>query len=371
MSKPLLGAVLIVKNEQFILPRCLESLKELDQIVVLDTGSTDRTMAVAKKHGAEVFAGELRDPFHFSEARNEALQHVRTKWALSIDADEILKAGSSAALRRELALTTKTAFRLDFRDSAPGSDAQFTSRKIRLFQTGLWGWKGRIHEELALAYETPPGTFDSISGYERYLQKVIGDLTPDVAIEHHPEPAKKGRRSQNLDLLNLAIIEENRSQLLKKMGYELALQGRHKDAIRFIQEYLVKEKENPLEMSETLIHLGQAYAASGSLDDAIGAFSESATVAPDRREPLWQAYLELMKKNRMLDALYYLERVLSIDPSRKPTFWLNLEAVWGTLPHEALDHCKGLINQALGPEKAEDFWASWNAQKGKPPMVAG
>lgn len=354
-----IAAVLIVKNEEETLGRCLKSLQELDQIVVLDTGSDDGTLAIARQGGAEVYVGKKRDPFHFAEARNEALEHVRARWAISIDADEVLREGSVSALRKATAMTGETAFRSDFHDFAPGSDVSFTCRRLRVFRSERWVWSGRIHEELVGTSKS------SIAG--------VGDLGPAFSIEHRPKPLKDGRRKQNLALINLTMTEEpHRVDLWKKMGGEMLLRGQWDDSIYFLQEFIRQGQgiESAMDMSETLIQLGQAYAGAGKLDDAIASFREANRLAPDRREPLWHAYLELMKKNRLLDALYYLEQVLRIDPSRRPQFWLNLEPVWGNLPVEALAYCKGQIDQALGAEKAQDFWASWEAQKNLPPVVA-
>jgi tetratricopeptide (TPR) repeat protein len=83
----LLSAALIVRNEERRLPACLESLRDLvDEVVVVDTGSTDGTVAVARAFGACVteasWAGD------FAAARNVALERARGEWILSIDADE-------------------------------------------------------------------------------------------------------------------------------------------------------------------------------------------------------------------------------------------------------------------------------------------
>lgn len=91
-SVPTLSVVMIVRDEEENLPRCLESLKSLgwDQLVVVDTGSHDRTMEIAAEHGAEIHEHEVV-PWSFSAARNLALQYATGDWILSIDADETLE----------------------------------------------------------------------------------------------------------------------------------------------------------------------------------------------------------------------------------------------------------------------------------------
>ncbi|WP_201278126.1 tetratricopeptide repeat protein [Scytonema millei] len=80
---------IIVKNEEIALPRCLNSVKDVvEEIVVLDTGSSDRTVEVARQSGAKIYHFNWCNDF--SAARNEALKYVTGDWVLVLDADEIL-----------------------------------------------------------------------------------------------------------------------------------------------------------------------------------------------------------------------------------------------------------------------------------------
>jgi Flp pilus assembly protein TadD len=80
---------MIVKNEEISLPKCLGSVKNfVDEIVVLDTGSTDKTPRIAQQFGAKVHYFAWNN--NFSAARNEALKYVTGDWILVLDADETL-----------------------------------------------------------------------------------------------------------------------------------------------------------------------------------------------------------------------------------------------------------------------------------------
>jgi glycosyltransferase involved in cell wall biosynthesis len=80
---------MIVKNEETTLPKCLGSVKNfVDEIVVLDTGSTDKTPQIAAQFGAKVYYFPWNN--NFSSARNEALKYVTGDWILVLDADESL-----------------------------------------------------------------------------------------------------------------------------------------------------------------------------------------------------------------------------------------------------------------------------------------
>lgn len=84
-----LSLCMIVKNEETSLPKCLSSVKDVvDEMVVLDTGSTDRTPEIARNFGAKVYDFEWCNDF--SAARNQSLKYVRGDWILVLDADEVL-----------------------------------------------------------------------------------------------------------------------------------------------------------------------------------------------------------------------------------------------------------------------------------------
>jgi tetratricopeptide (TPR) repeat protein len=94
----LLTACLIVKNESANLARCLESVRGVvDEVVVVDTGSTDETVALAERLGARVFHHVWQHDFAL--ARNAGLDHARGEWILHLDADEALTPETRASLR--------------------------------------------------------------------------------------------------------------------------------------------------------------------------------------------------------------------------------------------------------------------------------
>ena len=87
-----IALVMIARNEARCIGRCLESVAPwVDQMIVLDTGSSDQTIAIARSLGAEVYHFNWCDDF--SAARNAALDHSRADWNLVLDADEWLISG--------------------------------------------------------------------------------------------------------------------------------------------------------------------------------------------------------------------------------------------------------------------------------------
>ena len=81
---------MITKNEEKFLERCLNSVKSIvDEIIIADTGSTDKTKEIAKKFNAKIFDFEWIDDF--SAARNESIKHATKDWILVLDADEVIE----------------------------------------------------------------------------------------------------------------------------------------------------------------------------------------------------------------------------------------------------------------------------------------
>jgi glycosyltransferase involved in cell wall biosynthesis len=94
---PSISLAMIVKNEEKDLPACLESYKDLvDEMIIIDTGSMDRTVEIAKSFGARVEFFEWNDDF--AVARNESLKYATCDWILRTDADETILPAEKAKL---------------------------------------------------------------------------------------------------------------------------------------------------------------------------------------------------------------------------------------------------------------------------------
>ncbi len=96
-----LSLCMIVKNEERFLRNCLESVKDVvDEVVIVDTGSTDGTLDIAREYGAKIVPYEWNDDF--AEARNLSLEHATGNWVLWLDADEEIAPGSGPLFREAM-----------------------------------------------------------------------------------------------------------------------------------------------------------------------------------------------------------------------------------------------------------------------------
>ncbi len=150
-----ISACLIVKNEEDNLGRCLESLAgRVNEIVVVDTGSTDRTIEIAQEHN--VVIGNFKWCDDFSAARNHALQLATKPWILWIDADEVLDVGSEEAIHRAVIRPHFGGYDIEIinpTDNREGGST-FTHSAVRLFRRHPQiKFTGRIHEQVCPSLE--------------------------------------------------------------------------------------------------------------------------------------------------------------------------------------------------------------------------
>ncbi|MCL5961954.1 MAG: glycosyltransferase family 2 protein, partial [Chloroflexi bacterium] len=200
-QKPLLSACMIVRDEEADLERCLSSVQAVvDEIVIVDTGSRDGTVEIARGLGAKVHHFEWCDDF--SAARNAGLEQAAGRWILQLDADE------------ELSPEAARAIRLLVGSAAPKCWGFFVPWRSHVIQSGLrhekvayrcllfrnhrdLRYRSRIHEYIAYVGNGPKPEFS---------------YNDDIVIEHYgytnDQIQTKGKLERNLRLLELAAAEE-------------------------------------------------------------------------------------------------------------------------------------------------------------------
>ncbi|MBC7473589.1 MAG: glycosyltransferase [Candidatus Sericytochromatia bacterium] len=140
---------MIVKNESKNIARCLESVEGVvDEIIVVDTGSTDDTVEIAKKYGAKVFFYEWSNDF--AVARNEAIKNATGDWILILDADEELSPESREIIRAFLVkMDGDATYQIRIKNMNTYGNVMYQNYMTRMFKnTNTTMFVGRIHETL-------------------------------------------------------------------------------------------------------------------------------------------------------------------------------------------------------------------------------
>jgi tetratricopeptide (TPR) repeat protein len=220
--------VMIVKDEEEMLPRSLEAIRDVvDEMIIVDTGSTDRTVEIAESFGAKVLHHEWTGDF--AEARNVSLDAATGDWFIYLDADEVLVREDAARLRelaghvwREAFFLTEINFTGDLDDGMA-----VHHNALRMYRNRPeYRFEGRIHEQLA--HRLPAGVPERVE-------------QPSVRIEHYGylgavrDAKEKSRR--NIELLERQLSDGEVSPFLCfNLGSEYAAAGEAERALARFEE---------------------------------------------------------------------------------------------------------------------------------------
>ncbi|MGA2715591.1 MAG: glycosyltransferase [Bryobacteraceae bacterium] len=144
-----LSLCMIVKNEERVLSRCLDSVTGLAaEIIIVDTGSMDATPNIAVNYGAKVSAFDFA-VVDFAAARNHALSRAHGRWILVLDADEILDPASAPLIRELIAADENAGYYVQRVNRQTNSERATTDYVIRLFPNrSAYRYRGRVHETI-------------------------------------------------------------------------------------------------------------------------------------------------------------------------------------------------------------------------------
>lgn len=189
-----LSACYIVKNEERVLRKSMNSLRNaVDEFIVVDTGSEDRTVSIAKEFGAKVYVSPWEEDF--SKPRNLAIDKATGDWIVFLDADEYVSEETQGNLRsilNHLPAEAADGLALPLRniDMDHGGEILIDSFAIRIFpkREGL-RFRGRIHEELCL--------------HERTLSQVVRLKPHELQIIHtgYSATLSDAKTERNLNML--------------------------------------------------------------------------------------------------------------------------------------------------------------------------
>lgn len=307
----------IAKNEEKFVSRFMESAMEADCVVVLDTGSTDRTAALLQQAGATVETEEIQ-PWRFDTARNHALSLVPEDMdiCVSIDLDECFHPGWRAKLEAAWQDDTdRASYRYTWSFNADGSEGHvFFADKIHARHG--YCWVNPVHEILR-----------PTDGRQEHFVRAEG-----VQLDHRSDPSKS--RGQYLPLLELSVREHpHDDRSMHYLGREYMFHGEYAKAIETLTKHLaMPEAVWADERAASMRFIARCLRAQGQIQEAADWFLRAIAEAPHLRE----AYVELAslsyEEKNWTSLLAAAETALSIE--NRPQTYINEAFAWGSLPYD-------------------------------------
>ena len=155
MTNQAISAVIITHNEEANIPKCLSSLQGFDEIIVVDSGSSDKTIEIAKTHGAKVIHQEW---LGFGPQKKFAVAQAKNNWIFSIDADEYLSDDSRLSILNVDLTNLKTAYSLNRRSFFLGKEVKHSGWNpdwvIRLFNRSNANFTDDLVHERVTGFST-------------------------------------------------------------------------------------------------------------------------------------------------------------------------------------------------------------------------
>lgn len=310
----------ICKNEEQFVESWLESMKEADYIVVLDTGSTDNTFELLK-NDPRVYRAEQKviTPWRFDTARNEGMKLIPddANILLSTDLDELLEPGWADVIRENwidgyhIRGTYKYAWS-HTEDGQPGRIFYYDKLHDR-----NWYWKAPVHELL----------HSEIYDDNDLAERTLDLFDRGVYLHHYADYSKP--RSSYLPLLELRA-KENPDDYYGKfyLSHEYCYRGHYEQSIEVLNDILdnYRDKYSNMEIAACYLFLGDNYRSLGDQDKAIYYYNRAITQEPSYREPyLLAAEVCNERKNYNIAIGYVLDAVKN---SYRHFTWIERDTSW-------------------------------------------
>jgi len=341
---------IIVKNEEKNLPRCLSSVKDLvDDIALLDTGSTDKTVAIAEDFGAKVYHFTWCN--NFAMARNYLLQYVIGEWVLVLDADEVLNADIAPHMRSAIANPKNLVVNL-IRQEVGASQSPY-SLVSRLF---------RRHSQVRFTRPYHAIIDDSVE----MLLKQEPDWKiveiPQIAIFHYGYQASVIASQDKYTKARQTMEEFYRSNpkdpyVCSKLGALYVQIGQVKRGLALLTRGLKAKQLPPAIMFELHYHLANAYAKEQNLALAVNHYqlAINAPILPLLKLAAYNNLAGLLKQTGdFANAQQIYQLAIKIDPSFAMGYY-NLGMTFKSLGKflEAINAYQQAIE--LNPDYAEAY----------------
>jgi len=312
-QRPLLSVCMIVRDEEQVLARCLKSVQGVaDELIVVDTGSTDGTVAIAEKFGAKIFHFEWCDDF--SAARNESLRHATGHWILQMDADEELKKASLSPLRKAMGHPRCLCYLVRC-DSRPAKDSKRFGNLERFAHTY---WIPRL-------FRNHPGIYYTRAYHEMVKESVDAVVVEEskwkivqkqsITIRHFGyELSEEEWEKKSLRGLRImtSYIESNPDDayILDKIASLHNRLGQYDEAISRSRQALDIEVEN----ADFHYNLAFSYQMKGMLDEAVKAYEKALKLDDNLVDAHYNLAMVYEKKELTAKAIVGYKKAVSLDP---------------------------------------------------------
>ncbi len=326
---------MIVKNEEAVLARCLDSIRDaVDEIVIVDTGSTDATKEIAARYTDKIYDFAWIDDF--GAARNFSFSRASMEFAMWLDADDILTKWDRAAFLRlkdspawDNADVVMMRYNTAFDEQGRPVFSYYRERLVRLNVPHVW--KGRVHEAIAC------------SGRTVYAE--------GVAVTH--QSVKTSYSDRNLRIYERQIQEGEPLSARDRFYYgrELYYHRHYERAIRVLNEFLADEQgwmENKIEACKILSYCTQETAGTA---DALAALSRSFLYDLPRAEICCEIGNLLMQEQNYRAAVFWFELARSLPENDKSGGFVSADS-HGYLPCIQLCVCYYRLGDR---KKAEEY----------------
>jgi GT2 family glycosyltransferase/tetratricopeptide (TPR) repeat protein len=350
---PRVSLCLIVKDEEANLPACLGAAADLvDEIVVVDTGSADRTREVAAGFGARVY--DFPWPDSFAAARNEGLRYATGDWVFWLDADDRLDDDNRGRLRDLFAGLDgdNAAYAMQCRCLPdPLTGATTVVDHVRLFRNHPEiRWRYRVHEQILPAVRATGGAV-------RWA---------DVVIDHvgYQDPALRRRKlDRDLRLLHLEDAEHPDDPFtLFNLGSVYLELGRTEEALPLLGRSLERSQPSDSIVRKLYALLAQGQRRLGRPEQAVAACQAGRRHYPDDAELLFQ---EALGRQEVRDPAGAEACLLRLLEGREGKHFASLDA--GLRGHKAR-HNLAVLYQGQG--RRVEAEAQWRAAAAEAPGFA-
>ncbi len=333
---------IIAKNEESNIAGCLDSAAGLcHEVIVLDTGSTDRTREIAREKDAKVFDFPWID--HFAAARNACLEHATGEWIFWLDADDRLDDDNRDKLRRLFASLPagNVAYSMKCRCLPdPVTRSATTVDHIRLFRNHpRIRWRYRVHEQILGAVRESGGEV----------------LWADVVIHHtgYTDAALRRRKlARDLRLLEMEHREQPHDPFtLFNLGASYAELGKYEEALPLLQESLERSHSRDSIVRKLYALIANCHLHRGRIDEALRVCLQGQAVCPDDEELLFLEGLLRTEKGDYHGARIPLVRLLGTESEQ------HFASVADGLRGHKARHQLAIVCCRLGENsEAEQLW---------------